>query len=331
MPIYKEIVPAIEFLSQFNGSILITSHENPDGDTIGSGLALYLFLKKLGKNVKVGCKDEVPYFLKFLPASRDYIKLPTDEEFDLCIVVDASSHTRLGAPVRAKKFMRIDHHKGGDFYGEPDLIDAEAPATASVVYYLLKNWKPELIDRDIATCIYTGLATDTGFFVNSNTDAGTLKLASELVEKYGVNPHEVAVYIREQNPLRRLKLLSKVLDTLQLHLNGKVASIYVLKDWMDKLGASYEDTEGFVNYPRSIEGVDVAIFVIEKPEEGVWKISLRSKEKTDVSAVCEKFGGGGHKYAAGCKLPHEKSLEEVLNALLEEIEKQMKRQEVLNG
>ena len=319
MPIYDEYIPAARFLSSFKGSILIASHENPDGDTIGSALALYLFLKKLGKNVKIGCKDRVPYFLEFLPASREYIKLPVEEEFDLCIVVDASSVSRLGAPVRAKRFMRIDHHKGGDFYGEADLINVEAPATAEVVYYLLKNWKPELIDRDIATCIYTGLATDTGFFINSNTDAGALKLASELVEKYKVNPHEVAVNVKEKNPLRRLKLLSKVLDTLQLHLGGKVASMYVLKEWMDELGATYEDTEGFVNYARSIDGVDVAVFVIEKPEEGVWKISLRSKEKTDVSVICEKFGGGGHKYAAGCKIPHSKGLKDVLEELLREI------------
>jgi len=317
----KVYVPAAEFLKKFNGKILIASHENPDGDTIGSALSLYLALKKLGKDVTVGCKDRVPYFLEFLPASRDFIRLPTQEEFDLCIVVDASSVKRLGAEVKAKRFMRIDHHKGGDFYCQCDLIDAEAPATAVVVYYLLKHLREELIDRDIATCIYTGLATDTGFFVNSNTTAEALKLASLLVEKYKVDPHEVAVNVKERNPVRRLKLLSKVLDTLQLHLGGKVSSIYVLKEWMDKLGATYEDTEGFVNYARSIEGVEVAIFVIEKPEEGVWKISLRSKGEADVSLVCEKFGGGGHKYAAGCKIPRTHSLEEVLNQLLKEIEK----------
>jgi phosphoesterase RecJ-like protein len=321
MPIVKEIVPAAEFLKNFEGKILLASHENPDGDTIGSALALYLFLKKMGKDVKVGCKDSVPYYLDFLPASREYIKLPIDEKFDLCVVVDASSHTRLGAPVNAEEFMRIDHHKGGDFYREADIVDVEAPATASVVYYLLKNIDESLIDRDIATCIYTGLATDTGFFINSNTDAETLKLAAELVEKYGVNPHFVATNVKERNRLGRLKLLSKVLDTLELHSGGKVAFIHTLKDWMEETDTSYEDTEGFVNYARSVEGVEVAAFVIEKPEEGVWKVSLRSKGKADVSVVCEKFGGGGHKYAAGCKLPLNLSLEEVKRKLLEEIEK----------
>ncbi len=319
MPLKKNYVPAAEFLKNFKGSILLASHENPDGDTVGSALALYLALKKLGKDITVGCKDKVPYFLEFLPASRDYIKLPTEREFDLCIIVDASSHTRLGVPVKAKKFMRIDHHKGGDFYGEHDLIDVEAPATALVAYYLLKNLNEELIDRDIATCIYTGLATDTGFFINSNTDADTLKLAAYLVKRYKVDPHEVAVNVKERNPVRRLKLLSKVLDTLELHKGGKVASIYVLKEWMDKLGATYEDTEGFVNYARSIDGVEVAIFIIEKPEEGVWKISLRSKGNFDVSKVCEKFGGGGHEYAAGCKIDRKYSLEEVKKLLLEAI------------
>ena len=331
MPIAEEYIPAARFLENFEGKILIASHENPDGDTIGSACALYLFLKKLGKDVKLGCRDEVPYFLDFLPASGEFIKLTTAEEFDLCIVVDAANKERLGVPVRAKKFMRIDHHKGGDFYGEQDLIDAEAPATASVVYYLLSNWREDLIDTDIATCIYTGLATDTGFYTNSNTNEGALKLASSLVEKYGVNPHEVAVKVKERNPVERLKLLSKVLDTLELHLDGKVASMYVLKEWLEQLGRGYEDTEGFANYARGIEGVDVALFIIEKPEEGVWKISLRSKDKTDVSVICEKFGGGGHKYAAGCKIPHSKSLEEVKKALLTEIAKQMHLQGVLKG
>ncbi|HIP98708.1 MAG TPA: bifunctional oligoribonuclease/PAP phosphatase NrnA [Aquifex aeolicus] len=323
----KVYIPAVEFLKKFEGKILIASHENPDGDTIGSALALYLFLKKIGKEVKVGCRDRVPYFLEFLPASRDYILLPTDEEFDLCIVVDASSAKRLGTEVKAKRFMRIDHHKGGDFYCECDLIDFSAPATAAVVYYLLYNLNGELIDRDIAVCIYTGLATDTGFFVNSNTTAEALRLASLLVERYGVDPHEVAVNVKERNPVRRLKLLSQVLKTLQLHLGGKVASIFVLKKWLENLGATYEDTEGFVNYARSIDGVEVAIFVIEKPEEGIWKVSLRSKGKADVSVVCEKFGGGGHKYAAGCKLPHNEGLEKVLNKLLKEIEKVLSTQE----
>jgi len=323
MPIVEEYIPAARFLESFNGKILIASHENPDGDTIGSACALYLFLKKLGKDVKLGCRDDIPYFLDFLPASREFIKLPTEEEF-------AANKERLGVPVRAKKFMRIDHHKGGDFYGEQDLIDAEAPATASVVYYLLSNWREDLIDTSIATCIYTGLATDTGFYTNSNTKDGALKLASLLVEKYGVDPHYVAVNVKERNPLRRLKLLSKVLDTLELHNGGKVASMYVLKEWLDKLGAGYEDTEGFVNYARGLEGVDVAAFIIEKPEEGVWKISLRSKDKTDVSVICEKFGGGGHRYAAGCKIPHTKSLEEVKRDLLREIEKQMQNQKGLS-
>ncbi len=319
MPIVSETLPAVEFLKRFEGKILLASHENPDGDTIGSALALYHFLKKKGKDVKVGCKDAVPYFLDFLPGAEDYIKLPTDEEFDLIIVVDASSLKRLNASVKGKQFMRIDHHKGGDFYGEQDLVDVDAPATAMVVYHLLTKWDGEAIDTDIATCIYTGLATDTGFFANSNTDAGALKLASLLVEKYGIDPHYVAVNVKERNPLRRLKLLSRALDTLELHLNGKVASVYVLGEWLRELGATYADTEGFVNYARSIEGVEVAIFVIERPEEYVWKVSLRSKGKADVSVVCEKFGGGGHKYAAGCKIPKEKSLKEVLKALLREI------------
>jgi phosphoesterase RecJ-like protein len=121
--------------------------------------------------------------------------------------------------------------------------------------------------------------------------------------------------------LGRLKLLSKVLNTLELHLGGKVAFIHTLKGWMEETSTSYEDTEGFVNYARSVEGVEVAAFILEKPEEGVWKVSLRSKGGADVSVVCERLGGGGHKYAAGCKLPRSLSLEEVKEKLLEEVKK----------
>ena len=327
MPLVKKYVPAVEFLKNFKGKILLASHENPDGDTVGSALALYLYLKKLGKEVYVGCKDPVPYYLKFLPSWQDYITLPTDNNFDLCVVVDAAHKGRIGAPVKAKQFMRIDHHKGGEFYGEQDIVDVEAPATASVVYYLLKNWDPNLIDRDIATCLYTGIASDTGFFVNSNTDKRALKEAYELVENYNVNPHLVAVNIKERNPVRRIKLLSKALETLKLHFGGKVASMYVLKEWLEKLGATYEDTEGFVNYARSIDGVNVALFVIEREDH--WKISLRSKEFTDVSKICERLGGGGHKYAAGCRLPKTLTLEQALEKLLSEIEIELKLQGVL--
>ncbi len=319
MPIERELLPAAEFLKNFEGKILLASHENPDGDTVGSALALYLFLKRLGKNVKVGCKDPVPYFLDFLSASSEYVRLPTEEKFDLCVVVDASSHRRLGVKVNTERFMRIDHHKGGDFYGETDLVDPEAPATAAVVYKLLTAVDENFVDSTIAECIYTGLATDTGFFTNSNTDGKTLKLATLLVERYGVDPHRVATNVRERNPLRRLKLLSRALDSLELHLGGKVASMFVLKGWLDEFGATYEDTEGFVNHARSLDGVEVALFILEKPEESVWKISLRSKGNFDVSKVCERFGGGGHKYAAGCKIPISFTLDEVKRKILETI------------
>ena len=327
MPLVKKYVPAVEFLKNFKGKILLASHENPDGDTVGSALALYLYLKKLGKEVYVGCKDPVPYYLQFLPSWKDYITLPTDDNFDLCVVVDAAHKGRIGAPVKAKQFMRIDHHKGGEFYGEQDIVDVEAPATASVVYYILKKWEPNLIDSDIATCLYTGIASDTGFFVNSNTDKRALKEAYELVENYNLNPHLVAVNVKERNPVRRLKLLAKALETLKLHFGGKVASMYVLKEWLEKLGATYEDTEGFVNYARSIDGVDVALFVIEREDH--WKVSLRSKERTDVSLICEKFSGGGHKYAAGCRIPKTLTLEQALEKLLSEIETELKLQGVL--
>lgn len=316
-----ETIPLIELLKEEKGSILIASHENPDADTLGSALALYLFLKKKGKRVSVGCKDKVPHFLDFLPHVEDVIKLPTQEVYDLAIVVDASSFYRIGAEVKAIKRARIDHHIGGEFYGEWDYIDYSEPATASIIYKLLKSWDKDCIDQEIAQCLYSGLATDTGFFRYSNTTAEVFEMAKELVQ-LGADPYKTYVMFSERESLNKMKLISKVLETLTCYEDGLVAGVIILDRFFKETGTEYSDSEGLVNYPRSIEGVEVAFALIEKPDEGVFKVSLRSKGKVDVAKIAERLGGGGHKYASGCKIKardYQSALEMVLSAIKEEL------------
>jgi len=316
-----ETIPLVDLLKEEKGSILIASHESPDADTLGSALALYLFLKKKGKNVKVGCKDKVPHFLDFLPHADEVIRLPTDEVFDLGIVVDASGFYRVGAEVKVVRKVRIDHHIGGEFYGEFDYIDHSAPATASLVYNLLKYWDKDCIDAEIAQCLYAGLATDTGFFRYSNTSAEVFEMAKELV-MLGADPHQTYVMFSERESLNKMKLISKVLDTLTCYEDGLIAGITIFDRFFKETATEYPDSEGLVNYPRSIEGVEVAFALIEKPDEGVFKVSLRSKGKVNVAKIAEKLGGGGHKYASGCKiktLDYQQALDILLSAIKEEI------------
>jgi len=320
----KESVPIIELLKEEKGPILIASHENPDADTLGSALALYLFLKKKGKEVFVGCKDKVPHFLDFLPGAKEVLPLPTDMVFNLAIVVDASGFYRIGAEVKAFRKVRIDHHIGGEFYGIYDHIDPYAPSTTALVYKLLSLWDRSAIDEDIAENLYAGLATDTGFFKYSNTDAQTFELAKELT-MLGAKPNWTYVMFSERESLNRIKLISKVLDTISLHEEGLVAGIVIPYRFLEETGCEYSDSEGLVNYPRSLEGVEVAYALIEKPDEGVWKVSLRSKGKVDVAKIAEALGGGGHKYASGSKIKaqtQEEALEKLLSAIREGLERQ---------
>ncbi len=322
----RESIPLVDFLKETKGSILILTHENPDGDALGSAMALYLFLKKQGKDVYVGCKDKIPHFLDFIPHSEEVISLPDNRFYDIGIIVDSAGFYRAGTEVKVGKRIRIDHHVGGEFYGRYDYIDPKAPATASLIYELISAWDESLIDKDIATCIYAGLATDTGFFKYSNTNEYTFELAKKLVH-YGADPNYVYRMFAERESLNKMRLIAKVLDTLTLYEGGLVAGITIFDRFFKETGAVYSDSEGLVNYPRSIEGVEVAFAMIEKPDEGVWKVSLRSKVSIDVSKIAERLGGGGHKYASGCKI-EASSYDEALEKLLSAIKQQLELQKV---
>ncbi|NPA54433.1 MAG: bifunctional oligoribonuclease/PAP phosphatase NrnA [Aquificae bacterium] len=317
------VVPVIERLKRENGKILIFTHENPDGDGIGSMLALCSFLRKKGKNVTCAMKDPLPHIYDFLPNAQDIKKLPLDEEFDLAVLVDAAGAFRAGAPVKAKEIVRIDHHIGGNVESIYDYVDPYAPSTTTIVGRILRQWDESLIDKDIAMCLYAGLLTDTGSFRYNNVNKETFHFAEFLVDK-GVNPNYMSTMIFERNRPSTIFLLKEVLSTLEMHENGKIASLVVRREFLDKTGAEEEETEGFVNFARGIDGVDVAFIMIQKPDMDTWRVSLRGKGKVNVQNIAKKLGGGGHKDAAGCRIKgKEKEVKEkILSAIKEEISKE---------
>ncbi|MCX7760612.1 MAG: bifunctional oligoribonuclease/PAP phosphatase NrnA [Hydrogenothermaceae bacterium] len=294
-------VPIIERLKREEREILIFTHENPDGDGIGSMIGLYLFLKKLGKNVTAAMKDDLPYIYNFLPAVDEIKKLPIDKVFDVAILVDAAHKGRAGVEIKAKEIIRIDHHRGGEFESMYDYVEVTSPSTTFIVTQILREWDENLIDKDIATCLYTGLITDTGSFRYNNTDERAFEVAKFLVSK-GADPFYISKMVFERNKLSTINLLQKTLSTLEIYGEGKIAILTVFRDFLKECSALEEETEGFVNFARSIDGVEIAILMIQKEDLKTWRVSLRGKGNVNVQQIASHFGGGGHKDAAGCRI-----------------------------
>ncbi|WP_457640042.1 DHH family phosphoesterase [Persephonella sp.] len=322
----ENTIPAVERLKREEGEILLVTHHNPDGDGIGSMIALYRFLKKKGKNVRMAMKDDAPHIYDFLPDIEKIEKLPLNHRFSLAVVLDAAGVYRADAPVYADEYLRIDHHIGGVLESENDYVDPTAASTTVVVGRLLKNWDESCIDKEIAVCLYTGLLTDTGSFKHNNVNEEAFEFARYLTSK-GVNPSQIASLVFERNRPAVLHLLNRVLSTLQMDMEGKIASLVVRREFLKTTGALEEDTEGFVNFARSIDGVEVAFIMIQRPDLRTWRVSLRGKGKIDVRKIAEKFGGGGHRDAAGCRLQgtEEEVRSSLVQAIKEEVAKQLQK------
>ncbi len=293
--------------------IVITTHVNPDGDGISSELALYLYLKKLGKKAAVVNRDPVPDIFSFLPAADEiHVSEKIPFEPDLLIITDCGEMERTGLQwdgSHMSKVAVIDHHLTNNHTGELNLLDSEASATGELVYDLIREMEkdgPVQMDLPIATCLYTSIFADTGSFRYSNSTPKAFSIASHLVS-FGVNPWHVAEQVYESRSFSSLKLLGLFLKTLGVSEKGRFAWGTIRKEYLLKTGTRDEHTDGFVNYPRSIKGVEVAILFRENNENKV-KVSMRSKGKVNVAAIAEQFGGGGHHNAAGC----------VMNGTLEE-------------
>lgn len=303
-----------------NESFLVTTHESPDGDAVGSSLALAGYLKRLGKDVTVHFCDPVPDLYTFLPLAESAAQTLPDRDFDVCIVLDVGEFRRAGKQVtdcrRIGKYINIDHHLTRDNFGEINYIDSTAAATGVLVYRIIKA-AGDAIDYETALCLYTAIITDTGSFRYSNANPEAFAIAGELVAT-GINTWSIAEKLYESQPRQRLELLALALSTLTISERGDFASLTVTLDMYIKTGASAELTDGFVNYPRSIRGVEVSVFFREI-DPGQFKVGFRSKGKVDVSSLAAAFGGGGHHNAAGCTI--EGTLDDVRQKVFAYLEK----------
>jgi phosphoesterase RecJ-like protein len=296
-----ETVQRIIEVIRSSSSFLLTSHEGPDGDAIGSSLALASFLRNIGKDVTVHYQDPVPDLYSFLPGTDTVHPHIPDKHYDVAFVLDIGERKRAGAEFcnfsRVTTTVNLDHHLSCDNFGDYNLIDSQAAATGILVYRIAKAFGYRF-DRETALCTYVAIITDTGSFRYSNANREAFTVAGEMIE-CGVNAWDVAEKLYENQPRKRLELLAKCLPTLEVFKNGEAASVTVTNDMYAACGADSELTDGFVNYPRSIRGVEVAIF-FRQLEERKFKVGFRSKGKVNVASFSAELGGGGHHNAAGC-------------------------------
>jgi bifunctional oligoribonuclease and PAP phosphatase NrnA len=276
----------------------IVSHARPDGDSLGSSLALAGVLSQLGKKVDVVRADPLPYAYRALPGIGSLRRADRlERSYDAVIVLETSDFERTGLQgLQGQFIINIDHHRGTLPYGHLNWVDETAAAVAEIVYEMVERLGARLTP-DIATNLYVGILTDTGSFQFSNTKARTFAIAHDLVQA-GAHPAEIAQMVYMSHPKSKLRLLARVLDTLELHPSRRIAWVVLTQEMLREAGAASGDTEGMVNYPLSIKGVEVVAFFREE-REGRYRISLRSKDNVDVASAAEYFGGGGHTNAAG--------------------------------
>jgi phosphoesterase RecJ-like protein len=298
----------------------VLSHVRPDGDALGSQLALGLSLKQLGKDVRIWNEDGMLEKYSFLPSANLLTKPAGDpEDVDVAIALDTAIQNRLGTALpavrSAKLWINIDHHPSNPGYGDLVYINPKAPATGQILFELIKSEKLP-IDPAIAENLYVAISTDTGSFQYPNTTARTFEIAADLV-RAGVEVGRVSQLTYENYPRRRTELLRDLLGTMRFEANDRVASFSLSLATAKKLGVLPEDNEGLIDHLRAIRGVIVAVFFEELPD-GKVRVSMRSKnEKVNVCAICEKFGGGGHVLAAGARVRG--ALAEVEKKILEEV------------
>jgi len=297
---------------------LITTHIDPDGDAVGSVLSLYLALQSMNKRPLVYLKDNVPYRYEFLPGSGDVLHSIPENRYDALFVLDCGSFFRVGEGYESfkeqKTIVNIDHHNTNEEFGTINITNDKASSTAEILYGLYKNLDIAL-SSDIALNIYTAIVTDTGSFRYENTNPEAFSICEEMV-RLGVNPSFVAQMVYENHPKERFLLLGLVLSTLKTYNEDKIAIAHVTEEMFKKTNSSREHTDGFAEYIREIHGIDAAI-LIREINSGRHKISMRSKGTMDVARICNIFGGGGHRNAAGCTIDGnleetEKKLKEVL-------------------
>lgn len=313
--------------------VVIITHYNPDGDAIGSSLGLKHFLKTLGLEPIVIVPNDFPKFLKWMPEAKKTIiadykrKMASDaiKDADVIFCLDFNAHNRIGivgdwlANATAKKIL-IDHHQQPEDF---DFVysDVTIPATCQMIYHFIEALgKEDLVNQNIAECLYTGIMTDTGGFRFRSTSATTHRIVANLIEK-GADPAMITSNTWDTNTVSRLYLLSLILGRIELVKDGKVAILYLKRDELKEFGFEKGDTEGFVNYGLSIAGTKMSAFFMEDLYEDFIKISFRSKDDVDTNAFARAhFNGGGHINASGGK--YFKNIHETIKDFKEKIEEE---------
>jgi len=278
---------------------VVASHARPDGDAIGSSMAMALALEHLGKQARVVSRDHVPpQMLAFPGVSGIEVVDRVDDPGDAVIVMECGDVQRTGIDGLDRGYViNIDHHPGNTMYGAMNWFDLSAAACGEMVFELIGELGVPLT-REIATHVYIAILTDTGSFHYSNITPRTFDICRRCMEA-GVSPPAVARNIFDSNNLGRLKLFGAVLHRMQLDSSGRVATVYVDQQLARQCGGTYEDTEGLVNLPLTVKEI-VAVAFFKENGPGDWRVSMRSKGEIDVNAVAREFGGGGHMNASGC-------------------------------
>ncbi|MDQ7058445.1 MAG: bifunctional oligoribonuclease/PAP phosphatase NrnA [Ghiorsea sp.] len=291
--------------------IMLTTHRNPDADGIGSQIALYHVLKNMGKTVIMFNRDVVPRICRYLPQS-DAIQVgetPDMTDIDTVVALDAGAFSRLGFPETLFKnccLMNIDHHASNPSYADINVVNADYCATGAMMFDLIQHLGQPL-SKPSAVAMYAAVLTDTASFHLDRVNADVHRMTAELIEA-GAEPAVAADAIYDSQPLARLTLLTLALQNLAIEHDGRSAWMHVTQAMLDETGAENEDTEGFIDVSRSVQGVEIVVFI--RPESDTrWKVSFRGKDGRDVGEVAANLGGGGHRYASGCAVLG--SLEEV--------------------
>ncbi len=282
--------------------ILITSHVKPDGDSIGSQMAMAYALRALGKDVRLVNRDQAqPALLAFPGVSEIEIADRADGEFDVVLVMECSDLARTGLEgLDRYRLVNIDHHPGNALYGTINWFDGNAAACAEMVFDVIRCLGVP-VTRDIATHIYVAILTDTGSFHYSSISPRTFDICRQLLEA-GADPVSIARNVFDSNNIGRLRLFGAVLGSVELDSSGRLAAIYLDKAMARAAGGTYDDTEGLVNLPLTVKEI-LAVVFFKEAEANEYRISLRSKGAIDIGEVAKRFGGGGHKNAAGCTVP----------------------------
>jgi len=297
-------------------SIVILTHENPDGDAVGSSMAFYNLLKDMNKTVDI-VMSKIPSVFSYIK-NIDMIQEDTDKEYDLAIILDCASKERICQKsnifARCRKSICIDHHISNGLYGDINFVDGKSPACCQVVYYLFKDFGVN-ISLEIAECLMTGILTDTNGFKNDNVNKETFLLTAELFD-LGIDFHGLYNKILCKKSTSQHILQKMALERLELFSDGKIAFSYISEEDMANCNAKIGDHEGLVELGRDIIGVEISIFIRE--DDG-YRVSFRSNGKIDVNKIAAVFGGGGHKMAAGAKI--NASFKETKEMLINETKK----------